>query len=80
MNQPQHVLNLLGNYQVNKQPGKMQFTTLIPNAQILTIKLQNLTSTVFSRVDLAFIGFKVFYIQNSAGVVGTRRSVFNLQF
>ncbi len=81
MNQPQHVLNMLGGFASNKQQGRVPFCALLGNSQILTVKLQNLSTTVFSRVDVAFRGFKVFYLQTQTQqgpVTGNRQMIFHV--
>lgn len=79
MSSQQHVLNYLGGYASNKTPGYIPCPTLIPKGQIMTVQIQNLTATVFSRVQVSYSGFKAIYIQNpDTGRVGTRENVFNM--
>ena len=77
MNQEQHVLNIAGSYQNGRVPGRKPFPGLINANNQLTLRLQNLTSTVPDRVDYSLRGFKVFYITNSAGQTGDRVSIFH---
>jgi hypothetical protein len=78
MNQAQHVLNVTGSYQNERFPGRKPMPGLIQANSSLTINLQNLTSDVPDRVDLALIGFKVFYITNpGTGQTGNRQTIFH---
>lgn len=79
MNQDQHVLNVMGSYARNKVPGRKAMPGLIQANSTLTIKLTDLQNEAWSQIDVALIGFKVFYIQNPAtGQVGDRRTVFHV--
>jgi hypothetical protein len=79
MNQAQHVLNITGSHQsLGRVPGRKATPGLIQANSTLTCNLQNLTSDVPDRVDLAMIGFKVFYITNpSNGQTGNRQMIFH---
>lgn len=77
MNQAQHAMNLCGSYSTNRFPSKKPMPGLINKSNNLTVRLQNLGTTEFSRVDLSMIGFKVFYIQNAQGITGDRQMVFH---
>jgi len=77
MSQAQHVLNITGAYSQNKFPARKPMAGLINANNLLTCKLQNLTTTNYDRVDLALIGFKVFYITSDDGRQGSRRAVFH---
>jgi hypothetical protein len=78
MNQAQHVLNIFGNYSaLGGNPGRLASPSLWNESQVISVKLQNLTTVVFDRIDVAFAGYKCFYQENAAGDVGNRRIVFN---
>jgi hypothetical protein len=78
MNQAQHVLNVCGGYSANGGPRRLAMPSLWNESQVISVKLQNLTTVVFDRIDVAFPGYKCFYQENADGSeVGTRRSVFN---
>jgi len=73
VNQPQNTFNCLGSYQPNDVPSRLPFPFLVQASNILAVTLQNLSSTVApGRVDLSFIGFKVFYTG------GDRQSIFHV--
>jgi hypothetical protein len=74
MNQAQHVLNICGNYR--HQRGEKPCPGLCASMSQLTVRLQNLTSDAPARVDIALLGFKVFYLA-VAGVQADRRKVFH---
>ncbi len=82
MNQPQHVLNTFGSFASNKQPGRMPFSAFLGRAQILTVKLNNLSTVAFERIDVTFKGFKVFYLQstdkNGNIVTGNSQNIFHV--
>jgi hypothetical protein len=80
MNQPQHVLNITGSHQsLGRVPGRKPMPGFIQGNSTLTLSLQNLTSDIPDRVDLALIGFKVFYVRNpETGVTGDRQSIFHI--
>lgn len=77
MNAPQHVLNVCGSYVGTRYPAKLPCPGLLNKSNNLTLSLQNLSTTVFSRVDVVFRGFKVFYVQSPEGVIGNRQMVFH---
>lgn len=79
MNQAQHVLNITGSHQsLGRVPGRKPMPGLIQANSSLTLSLQNLTSDVPDRVDVALLGFKVFYIANPAtGQTGNRQTIFH---
>jgi hypothetical protein len=78
MNQAQHVLNITGSHQsLGRVPGRKPMPGLIQANSTLTCRLQNLTSDVPDRVDLALIGFKVFYTVAPTGGQGNRQTIFH---
>ncbi len=79
MNQAQHVLNITGSHQsLGRVPGRKPTPGLIQANSNLTCRLQNLTSDVPDRVDLALLGFKVYYIRNpQSGETGNRQMIFH---
>ncbi len=77
MNQAQHVINICGNYFTAHYPAHKPMPGLYAANNIISVTLQNRTTTAFNRVDLALPGFKVFYITNAQGQTGDRRSVFH---
>lgn len=78
MNQAQHVLNITGSHQsLGRVPGRKPTPGLIQANSTLTCQLQNLTSDVPDRVDLAMIGFKVFYTVAPTGEQGNRQRIFH---
>lgn len=74
MNQPQHIMNLCGNYWNNSFPGVWPMPGLLQAKNTTTVTLQNLSGVAPLRVDVALVGFKVFYRQGA-----TRTNVFNLE-
>src|SRR5262245_62761607 len=77
MDDAQHVSNLFGNYTPALNPGRNPMPALWSAKNTINVTLQNLTSTVFSRVQTSFRGFKVFYIANAQGEMGNRQSIFH---
>jgi len=77
MDAAQHVNNMCGNYTPALNPGRNPMPSLWHAKNTISVKLQNLTSTVFGRIQISFRGFKVFYIQNSKGQTGDRTSIFH---
>lgn len=78
MNQADHVLNLFGSFAATRFPGRKPITGLIQANNTLTVRLQNLSTTVFSRVSVTFRGFKVFYTVNPASKAqGNRQDIFH---
>lgn len=73
MNQPQHVQNLCGNYWNNSFPGVWPMPGLLQAKNTITVALQNLSTAQPGRVDVALVGFKVFYRGST-----DRTQVFNL--
>ena len=74
-----HVLNYCGQLGSNKNAGYVPTPTLLMKGQIMTVQLQNLTTTVISRAQVSFVGFKIKYIANpTTGRVGSREEVFNM--
>ncbi len=71
MNQAQHVLTICGNFQTNHVPSHLPMPFLCQASNIISCLLQNLTATAALRVDLALIGFKVFYTG------GNRQEIFH---
>lgn len=81
MNGAQHILNWAGGYTGTRYPGRKPMPGLWLAANTITVKLQNLGTTVFSRIDVAFTGYKVFYttVLDDAGnrVTGDRKMIFH---
>lgn len=77
MSGPVHVQNYLGNYWNGSYPANLPFTGLIQASNTLTLRLQNLQTDDFERVDIDFIGFKVFYVVSPQGEQGNRQRVFH---
>ncbi len=81
MNQAQHVLNVCGGYTGTRYPSKKPMPGLWLAANTITVKLQNLGTVAFSRVDIAFIGYKVFYttivLPDGSRMTGDRKMVFH---
>jgi len=77
MDSPQHVSNVFGNYTPALNPGRNPMPSLWNARNTINVQLQNLTTTVFGRIQASFRGFKVFYIQNSKGQTGDRTSIFH---
>lgn len=74
MNQAQHVLTVTGSYAINKIPNRLGYPILLSANTTLTTTLTNRSSTAANRVDVAYIGFKVFYMGNS-----TREDIFRIR-
>src|SRR4029078_11440946 len=76
MSSPQNVANICGAYIGSSGamsfPGKKPMPGLLQKSNTLTCRLQNLTSTAPDRVDLSFVGFKVFYTG-----AATRQQIFH---
>ena len=77
MDAAQHVNNLFGNYTPALNPGRNPMPSLWNAKNTISVKLQNLTTTVFGRIQTSFRGFKVFYIQNSKSQLGNRTDIFH---
>jgi hypothetical protein len=90
MNNPQRVLNFLGNYWNGGNagtnvpqsgfanwPGRLPISSLYQGNSTVQIRLQNPTSLVPFRVDFSMRGFKCFYQTNSAGQTGNRQQIFH---
>jgi hypothetical protein len=78
MNQAQHVLNYCGGFAGTKFPNAIRFPKLIQANNVVRLTLQNLSTLDALRVDLALIGFKVFYVTSAVtGEQGTRQNVFH---
>lgn len=81
MNNAQHILNWGGGYTGTRYPGRKPTAALWMASNNIAVKVQNLGTTVFSRVDIAFVGVKVFYqsvtLPNGHTITGNRTSVFN---
>lgn len=69
MNQPQHVQTICGQYWNNAVPGYWSTPGLVQRRDTLTVQLTNNTATAALRIDVAFLGFKVYYgtIQTPGG-------------
>ncbi len=72
VNQAQNIHNILGNYTVNVVPHRLPMPFLIQGNNILANILQNLSNVAPGRVDLSYIGFKVFYTG------GNRQAIFHV--
>jgi hypothetical protein len=77
MNQAQHVTNILGNYWMAQHPARKPMSGLVQANNTLTLRLQNLSTVDFDRVDIALIGFKCFYTTAPDGRQGNRQAVFH---
>ncbi len=77
MNQPQHIQNIMGNFWSGNFPAYKPMPGLIQKKNTLTVQIQNLSSDAPDLVEIAFIGFKVFYTQNQNGEVGNRKAIFH---
>lgn len=77
MNSAQHVINVAGNYWSAQHPGRKPMAGLIQANNTLTLRLQNLEPVDSGRIDIALLGFKVFYVQSPDGRIGDRRQVFH---
>jgi len=77
MNQAQHWQNIVGGFGSTKFPNYLPMPGLIQRSNILTCRLQNLTTDAPDRVDLSFVGFKVFYTTNAQGQTGDRTAIFH---
>lgn len=71
-NQPQHIQNIAGNFWNNASPGRMPCPAKYDASNNITLRLQNLVAVAAGRVDIALVGFKVYYING-----GTPMNVFN---
>lgn len=78
MSQSQSLLTWGGNYSGAKVPGRKPAPGFFLKSQTISIKLENLTTTNFNRIDIAFKGFKVFYITNNQGQTGDRTQIFHI--
>lgn len=72
MNAAQHVLTMCGAYDTDRFPARLGYPILLKANATLTNTLQNRTAVAANRVDLAYIGFKVFYTG------GNRRQIFHI--
>lgn len=72
MNQAQHVANMAGSYQGGQVPGRVPMPKLVQASNTISCTLINRTATAANRVDLSFMGFKVFY----SG--GNRQQIFHV--
>lgn len=77
MDQAQTVQNLCGNFSQNKVPSDWPFPYLIQANNTINAQLVNRSAVAANRVDLSYIGFKVFYLQNPDGTPTSRKQVFN---
>lgn len=77
MDQAQTVQNLCGNFSQNKVPSDWPFPYLIQANNTINALLANRSAVAANRVDLSYIGFKVFYLQNPDGTPTSRQQVFN---
>lgn len=70
MNQSQPVLNMTGNYAPQHVPNRLVMPKLLPMNTTISNLLINRTAVAPNRVDLSFVGFKVFYNgQNNRGQI-----------
>jgi hypothetical protein len=77
MDQAQTVQNLCGNFSQNKVPCDWPFPYLIQANNSINAALTNRSAVAANRVDLSYIGFKVFYLSNDDGTPTSRQQVFN---
>ena len=77
MDDAQHIMNIFGNYGPALNQGRNPMPALWTAKNTINVTLQNLTTTVFSRIQASFRGFKVFYIANAQGQMGDRQSIFH---
>ena len=77
MDQAQTVQNLCGNFSQNKVPSDWPFPYLIQANNSINSQIVNRSAVAANRVDLSYIGFKVFYLQNPDGSPTSRQQVFN---
>jgi len=61
MNVAQPVANVCGSHQINMVPGRLPMPKLVQSSNAISCVLTNRTAVAPNRVDLSFIGFKVFY-------------------
>lgn len=69
---PQAMVNQCGNFASNKIPGSLPFPRLLQANNTVTCSLTNRTVTAANRAELAFRGFKIFYLN------GTRQQIFHV--
>jgi hypothetical protein len=77
MDQSQTIQNICGNFSQNKVPSDWPFPYLIQANNTINAALTNRSAVAANRVDLSYIGFKVFYLQNPNGQPTSRQQVFN---
>lgn len=77
MDQAQTIQNLCGNFTSNKVPSDWPFPYLIQANNTLTSQLVNRTAVAANRVDLSYIGFKVYYLTDQNGNPTSRQQVFH---
>jgi hypothetical protein len=73
---PVHVGNITGDVKIS-QGFMLPQPKLIKGGTKITATLQNLTATA-ARVDLAYVGFHLYYLQTEDGVPVTRRMLFGV--
>ena len=78
MDQAQTVQNLCGNFSQNKVPSELPFPYLIQANNTVSAQLTNRSAVAANRVDLSYIGFKVFYLSDENGNPTTRQQVFHV--
>lgn len=78
MDQAQSVNNLCGNFFDNRVPCDLPFPYLIQANNTITAQLINRTVTAANRVDLSYVGFKIYYLSNPDGTPTSRQQVFHV--
>lgn len=68
---PQIARNQTGDYFANHIPGSLPFPRLMQANNTVTTTLQNRTATAANLVQLALVGFKIFYLS------GNRQQIFH---
>lgn len=78
MSAPVHTALMCGSYDnTNAIPGVLPISSLYQGNSQVDLRLINLSTVAFDRVDFAFRGFKVFYQMNASGVTGNRQMIFH---
>lgn len=77
MDQAQSVLNITGNFTSNKVPSDWPFPYLIQANNTITAQLANRTANAENRIDLSYVGFKVYYLEKPDGKRAERKEVFH---
>jgi hypothetical protein len=75
MNQATHVQAICGRYGDTTSGGRrLGFPQLVEHDSVLTLTLTNLSATAALRVDLALLGFKIYYLGNES----MRQEIFHI--